>query len=60
LSTASDPAAAAPAFRALLSGIDRTRPLFDVKPLDVVLADSIAPRQFNLLLIATFADRRCR
>jgi hypothetical protein len=26
----------------------------------VVLADSIAPRQFNLLLIATFADRRCR
>jgi hypothetical protein len=31
------------------------QPLFDVKPLDVVLADSIAPRRFNLLLIATFA-----
>ena len=45
----------APSLRTLLSGIDRTQPLFDVKPLDVVLADSIAPRRLNLLLLGAFA-----
>jgi putative ABC transport system permease protein len=50
-----EPAQAAPAVRALLSGADRTQPIFDVKPLDVALADSIAPRRFNLLLLGTFA-----
>jgi putative ABC transport system permease protein len=38
-----------------LSSIDRTQPLFDVKPLDVALADSIAPRRLTLLLLGTFA-----
>jgi len=33
----------------------RTQPLFDMKPLDVALADSIAPRRLNLLLLAAFA-----
>jgi putative ABC transport system permease protein len=53
--TAGDPSAAAPAIRALLTGIDQTQPLFDVKPLDVALADSIAPRRFNVILLGTFA-----
>jgi putative ABC transport system permease protein len=53
--TTGDPAAAAPAIRTLLSSVDRTQPLFDVKPLDVTLADSIAPRRFNLVLFGTFA-----
>jgi len=53
--TAGDPSAAAPAIRALLTGIDATQPLFDVKPLDVALADSIAPRRFNVILLVTFA-----
>jgi len=53
--TVGDPASAAPAIRALLSGVDRTQPLFDVKPLDVVLAESIAQRRFNTLLLAVFA-----
>jgi putative ABC transport system permease protein len=53
--TAGDPSTAAPAIRTQLAGIDRTQPLFDVKPLDVALADSIAPRRFNLLLLSTFA-----
>jgi putative ABC transport system permease protein len=53
--TAGDPAAAAPALRALLSGIDRSQPLFDIKPLETVLSDSIAPRRFNTLLLGTFA-----
>jgi putative ABC transport system permease protein len=53
--TTTDPMAVAPALRTLLSSIDRTQPLFDLKPLDVALADSIAPRRLNLLLLGTFA-----
>src|SRR5207245_10425711 len=53
--TAGDPSASAPAIRARLADIDPTQPLFDVKPLDAALADSIAPRRFNLLLLGTFA-----
>jgi putative ABC transport system permease protein len=53
--TTTDPMSVAPSLRTLLSGIDRTQPLFDVKPLDVVLADSIAPRRLTLLLLGTFA-----
>jgi putative ABC transport system permease protein len=53
--TSSDPSSSAPAIRALLAGIDPTQPLFDVKPLDAALADSIAPRRFNVILLGTFA-----
>ncbi len=53
--TAVDPVAAAPEIRALLASADRNLPLFDVRPLDMALADSIAPRRFNTLLFATFA-----
>jgi putative ABC transport system permease protein len=53
--TGTDPMSVAPSLRALLSSIDRTQPLFDVKPLDVALADSIAPRRLTLLLLGTFA-----
>jgi putative ABC transport system permease protein len=53
--TSTDPMSVAPSLRALLSSIDRTQPLFDVKPLDVVLADSIAPRRLTLLLLGIFA-----
>jgi putative ABC transport system permease protein len=53
--TAGDPAAAAPEIRTLLAGVDRNVPLFDVRPLDTALADSIAPRRFNTLLLGTFA-----
>jgi putative ABC transport system permease protein len=53
--TSTDPTSIAPSLRTLLSTVDRTQPLFDVKPLDVVLAESIAPRRLNLLLLATFA-----
>ena len=30
-------------------------PLFNVRPLEAALADSIAPRRFNMLLLGTFA-----
>ena len=53
--TSTDPMSVAPSIRTLLSGIDRTQPVFDVKPLDVVLADSIAPRRLILLLLGMFA-----
>jgi ABC-type antimicrobial peptide transport system permease subunit len=53
--TSDDPMSLAPVLRTLLSDIDRTQALFDVKPLDVALAESIAPRRLNLLLLGTFA-----
>jgi putative ABC transport system permease protein len=53
--TTDDPATAAPSIRALLTNTDRTLPLFEVKPLDEVLANSIAARRFNMMLLATFA-----
>jgi putative ABC transport system permease protein len=53
--TSADPMSVAPSLRTLLSSVDRTQPLFDIKPLDVVLADSIAPRRLTLLLLGTFA-----
>jgi putative ABC transport system permease protein len=50
-----DPIAAAPAIRKALSAIDPTQSLYNVKTLEDVLSDSIAPRRFNLLLLGTFA-----
>jgi putative ABC transport system permease protein len=53
--TTGDPASAAPTIRTLLGAVDRTQPLFDVRPLEVALADSIAPRRFTMLLLGAFA-----
>jgi predicted permease len=50
-----DPMTAADEVRAHVSDIDRTLPVFDVMTLEQVLADSIAPRRFNLFLLGTFA-----
>jgi putative ABC transport system permease protein len=50
-----DPVALAPAVRKLISGIDPTQPLYDMKTMDQALAESIAPRRFNLLLLGIFA-----
>jgi putative ABC transport system permease protein len=55
LRTAADPAAAAPAIRTLVGGIDKALPIFAVKPLEATLADSVAPRRFNVILLGTFA-----
>ncbi|MEX2261343.1 MAG: ABC transporter permease [Bryobacteraceae bacterium] len=52
---AGDPSALAPAIRKLISEIDPAQPVYDVKTLDQALADSIAPRSFNLFLLGTFA-----
>ena len=53
--TDADPMSVAPAVRALLSGIDRSQPPSEVKPLDVALGDSIATRRSIFLLLDTFA-----
>lgn len=49
------PAAASPALRKSLTGIDPSQPVYDVKTLDEALAESIAPRRFNLFLLGGFA-----
>src|SRR5205823_1707096 len=53
--TASDPLAAAPAIKKLVSEVDRGLPAFDVMTMEEAMADSIAPRRFNLLLLGVFA-----
>ena len=50
-----DPLALAPAIRKAVADIDRTQPIFGVMTLEQALADSIAPRRFNLVLLGTFA-----
>ena len=50
-----DPIAAAPAIRNALSAIDPTQSFYNIKTMEEVLSDSIAPRRFNLLLLGTFA-----
>ena len=50
-----DPLAAAPAIRKALSAIDPTQSFYEVRTMEQALAESIAPRRFNLLLLGTFA-----
>jgi len=53
--TSVDPATLAPALRAAIHSVDPDVPLFDVRPLDDVVAENTAPRRLSVLLIATFA-----
>ncbi|HZY58716.1 MAG TPA: FtsX-like permease family protein, partial [Candidatus Binataceae bacterium] len=53
--TAGDALTLAQPLRKLLSEIDRGQPAYDVQTLEQALADSIAPRRFNLFLLGTFA-----
>ena len=41
--------------RKLIAEIDPAQPVYDAKTLDQALAESIAPRRFNLFLLASFA-----
>jgi putative ABC transport system permease protein len=49
------PGTVSSALRKLVAGIDPSLPVYDVKTLDKALAESIAPRRFNLFLLAGFA-----
>jgi ABC-type antimicrobial peptide transport system permease subunit len=53
--SARDPLALAPALRKLISEIDPSQPVYNVQTLEQALSDSIAPRRFNLFLLASFA-----
>jgi putative ABC transport system permease protein len=53
--TSGNPLAMAPALRELVSGVDRTQPVYHVQTLEQALADSISPRRFNLFLLGVFA-----
>jgi putative ABC transport system permease protein len=53
--TTRDPRALAPDLRKLISDIDRAQPVNEVMTLEQALADSIAPRRFNMLLLIVFA-----
>ena len=53
--TATDATAMAPAIRNAIASVDRTQPVAGVKTLEQALADSIAPRRFNLYLLGAFA-----
>jgi hypothetical protein len=46
--TSVEPTALAATMRTSLSDIDRALPIFDVQTLEQTLADSIAPRRFNM------------
>ena len=50
-----DALAAAPAIRKALASVDPTQSIFAVRTMEQSLAESIAPRRFNLLLLGTFA-----
>jgi putative ABC transport system permease protein len=43
------------AIQQIVSGIDRTQPVYNVETLEEALSQSISPRRFNLFLLGTFA-----
>ena len=53
--TAADPLSLAPNIQAAVSALDKTLPVFDAMTLEHTLADSVAPRRFNLFLLSAFA-----
>jgi len=50
-----DPRAVAPTLRALVVGIDKSQPVSDVRTVESVLTETIAPRRFTVFLLGTFA-----
>ncbi len=53
--TRSDPSAVISDLRSVARSLDPDVPLFAVRPMEEVLASSVAPRRFNMLLLASFA-----
>jgi len=50
-----DPALLAPAVREQVRTVDRSLPVYGVRTMENVVADAIAPRRINLILLAVFA-----
>jgi putative ABC transport system permease protein len=53
--TSGEPSALVPALRRDLSSLDKDLPLYNVRTMEQVLADSISRRRFQMLLITAFA-----
>jgi predicted permease len=53
--TTGDPRAVLPIVRQAVTSIDPDLPVFDVKPLEAIVADSVATQRFALLLFGLFA-----
>jgi putative ABC transport system permease protein len=53
--TSSDPAGLAPAIRNEIKSLDKALPLYNVKTLEEVVANDVAPRRTSMLLFGTFA-----
>jgi putative ABC transport system permease protein len=52
--TLSDPAALAPSARDAIAEIDGAQPIYDVQPLDQLVAKSLGQRRFTLMLMVLF------
>jgi predicted permease len=50
-----DPAPMAPAVRAQIWAVDKDQPVSNIRTMEQLLANSVAPRRFNLLLLGAFA-----
>jgi predicted permease len=53
--TASDPASVTPAVRNAVHQLSPATPLTDVRTLEELIAESLSPQRFNMLLLAAFA-----
>jgi len=53
--TASDPASVASAVRSVIHDVTPATPLIDVRAMDDIVAESLSPQRFNMLLLAAFA-----
>ena len=55
LRTVEDEATLGPAIRGMVSSMDRSLPVSHIRPMEAYLADSSAPRRFNVILLGAFA-----
>ncbi len=54
-SKADDPSALASGLRQAVEQVDKDQPLSDIRPMEQLLADSLASRRFNMLLLGIFS-----
>ena len=50
-----DPRALLPSIRTLVAGLDANLPLYRVRTIDELIATSVAPQRFQMLLVSTFS-----
>lgn len=50
-----EPLSLTPAVRGQISALNKDQPVFNVRTMDEIVAQSIAPRRFSMLLLAVFA-----